>query len=44
MNNYFYKEELILQKRNIPYAYFLMKKIYWDVVPELVVTKHWNMV
>ena len=40
----FYEEKLILQKWNIPYVYFLMKKIYWDVVPELVVSKHWIMV
>ena len=40
MKNSFYREKLILQEWNIPDVYFMMKKIYWDVVPELVVRKH----
>ena len=40
MNNYFCKEEVNLLKWNIPYVYFLMKKIDLNIVPELVVTTH----
>ena len=40
----FYKEKLILQIWSIPYAYVLMKKIYWHAIPELAMTEHRIMI